>query len=45
MKNVDEFWAEVITKGVHGNSDRYTQKAISIAKSLNFDFMYVKIKS
>lgn len=32
MKNVDEFWAEVITKGVHGNSDRYTRKAIAIAK-------------
>lgn len=31
-ENVDEFWAEVITKGVHGNADKYTRKAISIAK-------------
>lgn len=31
-KNVDEFWAEVITKGIHGNSDKYTKKAISIAR-------------
>ena len=31
-KNVDEFWAEVITKGIHGRSDKYTKKAISIAK-------------
>lgn len=31
-KNVDEFWAEVVTKGVHGNSDKYTKKAIGIAK-------------
>lgn len=30
--NVDEFWAEVITKGIHGDSDRYTKKAIAIAK-------------
>ena len=30
--NVDEFWAEVITKGIHGRSDKYTKKAISIAK-------------
>lgn len=30
--NVDEFWAEVVTKGIHGKSDRYTRKAISIAK-------------
>lgn len=30
--NVDEFWAEVITKGIHGRSDKYTRKAISIAK-------------
>lgn len=29
--SVDEFWAEVITKGVHGKSDKYTRKAISIA--------------
>jgi hypothetical protein len=31
--NVDEFWAEVVTKGVHGKSDKYTRKAISIAHS------------
>lgn len=31
-KNVDEFWAEVVTKGIHGRSDKYTRKAISIAK-------------
>lgn len=31
-KNVNEFWAEVVTKGIHGNSDKYTKKAISIAK-------------
>lgn len=30
--NVDEFWAEVITKGIHGRSDKYTRKAIGIAK-------------
>ena len=30
--NVDEFWAEVITKGIHGRSDKYTKKAINIAK-------------
>lgn len=29
--NVDEFWAEVITKGIHGKSDKYTRKAIAIA--------------
>ena len=31
-KNVDEFWAEVVTKGIHGNSDKYTRRAIGIAK-------------
>ncbi len=31
-QNVDEFWAETITKGIHGNSDEYTKKAIAIAK-------------
>lgn len=31
-KNVDEFWAEVITKGIHGDNDRYTRRAFSIAK-------------
>lgn len=29
--NVDEFWAEVVTKGIHGKADKYTRKAISIA--------------
>ena len=31
-KNVDEFWAEVITKGIHGDNDRYTRRAIAIAR-------------
>lgn len=31
-RNVDEFWAEAVTKGIHGKSDKYTKKAISIAK-------------
>ena len=31
-KNVDEFWAEVVTKGIHGNADKYTRKAIKIAR-------------
>lgn len=30
--NVDEFWAETITKGIHGKSDKYTKAAIGIAK-------------
>ena len=30
--NVDEFWAEIVTKGIHGDNDRYTRKAFSIAK-------------
>lgn len=30
--NVDEFWAEVITKGIHGNADKYTKRAINIAR-------------
>lgn len=30
--NVDEFWAEAITKGMHGKKDKYTKKAIAIAK-------------
>lgn len=29
--NVNEFWAEVITKGIHGKSDKYTRRAIAIA--------------
>ena len=31
-KNVDEFWAEVITKGIHGDNDRYTRRAQAIAR-------------
>ena len=31
-KNVDEFWAEVITKAVHGKGDSYSRKAVSFAK-------------
>lgn len=31
-QNVDEFWAEVITKGIHGKSDKYTKRAINIAR-------------
>ena len=30
--NVDEFWAEVVTRGIHGDNDYYTRKAFSIAK-------------
>lgn len=30
--NVNEFWAEVVTKAVHGNKDKYTTKAKAIAK-------------
>lgn len=30
--NVDEFWAEVITKAVHGKADRYTKRAVNIAR-------------
>lgn len=30
--NVDEFWAEIITKGIHGDNDRYTRTAFKIAK-------------
>lgn len=30
--NVDEFWAETITKAVHGKSDQYTNKAKAICK-------------
>lgn len=32
MSNPDEFWAEVITKGIHGDNDRYTRRAFAIAK-------------
>ena len=31
-KDVDEFWAEIITKGIHGDNDRYTRRAFAIAK-------------
>ena len=30
--NIDEFWAETITKAVHGKSDKYTTKAKAITK-------------
>ena len=30
--NVDEFWAEAVTKAIHGNADKYTKAVISIAK-------------
>lgn len=30
--SVDEFWAEVIAKAVHGTPDKYTKKAKAIAK-------------
>jgi cell wall-associated NlpC family hydrolase len=30
--SVDEFWAEVIAKAVHGNADKYTRRAKAIAK-------------
>lgn len=30
--NLDEFWAEVVTKAVHGTPDKYTQAAKRIAK-------------
>ena len=30
--NVNEFWAETVTKAVHGNADKYTRKAKAIVK-------------
>lgn len=33
--NVNEFWAETITKGIHGKSDFYTKSAFKIAKKYN----------
>lgn len=30
--NVNEFWAETVTKAVHGNADKYTRKAKYIIK-------------
>ena len=31
--NVNEFWAETITKGIHGQGDKYTKAAKSIVKN------------
>jgi len=31
-KNVNEFWAETVTKSIHGNSDKYTRKVKYIAR-------------
>ncbi len=31
-KNVNEFWAEVVTKAVHGQSDKYTEAVKEIIK-------------
>jgi len=31
-KNVNEFWAETVTKAIHGNSDKYTRKVKYIAR-------------
>lgn len=33
--SADEFWAEVVTKAVHGDNDYYTRKALKIAKRHN----------
>lgn len=33
--NVDEFWAEVVTKAIHGKADTYTKQAVAIAKKYN----------
>lgn len=30
--NVSEFWAEAVTKAIHGKSDRYTKRVINIAR-------------
>lgn len=30
--NIDEFWAETVTKAVHGKADKYTEKAKNICK-------------
>lgn len=32
FQNVDEWWAETVTKAVHGKTDKYTQAVKSIAK-------------
>ncbi|MEE0915034.1 MAG: hypothetical protein U0L45_00830, partial [Alistipes sp.] len=34
-KNVDEFWAETVTKAVHGKADKYTRAVKRIAKQYN----------
>lgn len=31
-KNPSEFWAETVTKAIHGNQDYYTKKVKEIAK-------------
>lgn len=31
-KNINEFWAETVTKAIHGTSDNYTKKVKEIAK-------------
>lgn len=33
--NVSEFWAEAVTKAIHGNSDKYTRKVKYIVKKYN----------
>ena len=30
--NVSEFWAETVTKAIHGKSDKYTKKVKEICK-------------
>lgn len=32
LKNVSEFWAETVTKAIHGNADKYTKEIKKIAK-------------
>lgn len=32
MTNVNEFWAETVTKAVHGRSDKYTTAVKRIAR-------------
>lgn len=33
--NIDEFWAETVTKAVHGKADYYTRRVKAIAKKYN----------
>lgn len=33
--NVSEFWAETVTKAVHGKSDKYTRRVKAICKKYN----------